>query len=144
MNRALVLVIVIAVASGCASLTDSSPSDTRIEPANDTLNMTQTGEEHTVYYTSDGFQPEEITIEQGDTVTWINNASNTMWVGSDQHPSHTEYDGTSLYRHCSNGESDTFDQCSSGDRYSFTFRKTGSWGYHNHESPFDTGTVIVE
>lgn len=140
MNKALVILALVAVASGCVNSSDA-PKDKQVEPANE---INASGEEHTVYYTSQGFQPQEITIQKGDTVTWINNASSAMWVATNQHPSHTEYDGTSLYRHCSNGQSDTFDQCSEGDEYSFTFQKIGEWGYHNHRSPFDEGTVVVE
>lgn len=157
MKRALILLAVILVASGCAQLGGSDadvPAETQNqenpEEFNESENETEgnasevSGEEHIVYYTSEGFQPQSITIQQGDTVTWINNASTSMWVGSNNHPSHTQYDGTSTTLHCNNGESDTFDQCSAGDRYSFTFSKTGDWGYHNHHNQFDTGTVVVE
>lgn len=117
------------------------------EEMNETNGTTETevsGKEVKVYYTESGFEPSVKRIDQGDTVTWVNNASQAMWVGSDNHPSHTKYSGTSVYQHCSNGESDTFDQCSEGDSYSFTFEKTGEWGYHNHRSPFDEGTIVVE
>lgn len=140
MKRALIFLTVIMIASGCSSTgsQDAEPEEMPVE------NISQNTTEHKVYYTADGFEPESITIEQGDTVTWVNNVSSEMWVGSDNHPSHTQYDGTSVVRHCSGGESDTFDQCSTGEEYSFTFTKTGEWGYHNHRSPFDTGTVVVE
>lgn len=99
-----------------------------------------------IYYTSSGFQPADVTIDEGETVTWINNASSSMWVGSDRHPTHTNYAGTTTSEHCENGDSTeaAFDQCSSGDRFSFTFEKTGSWGYHNHRNPSNSGTVTVE
>lgn len=157
MNKAVILLAVIVVASGCAQLGSSdaqAPVDSQAEDnpeeVNETRNETEGNASESpetdeiVYYTSEGFQPQQITIQQGDTVTWVNNASGPMWVGSNNHPAHTKYDGTSTYQHCSGGESDTFDQCSAGDRYSFTFGKTGEWGYHNHRSAFDEGTVVVE
>lgn len=95
-----------------------------------------------VYYRDSGFEPDSITIEEGEEVTWIDESSSRMWVGSDQHPSHTEYDGTSLNDHCPS--EDSFDSCGPVGRYSFTFNQTGEWGYHNHRAAGDTGTVVVE
>ncbi|MFB6242310.1 MAG: plastocyanin/azurin family copper-binding protein [Candidatus Nanosalina sp.] len=132
---------VVAV-SGCTSTTQpQAPEDTGTDtqPTND--NRTT----YTVYYTSSGFQPSELTIQQGETVVWVNNASRSMWVASAMHPTHTQYAGTSLAEHCNNGDQNTaaFDQCSSGDRFSFTFEKTGTWSYHNHEFAAHTGSVTV-
>ena len=66
-----------------------------------------------------------------------------MWVASDEHPTHEEYDGTSLQEHCAQGTSDVFDQCGAGGTYSFTFEKVGEWSFHNHEQAADGGTIIV-
>lgn len=109
----------------------------------DTDDSTTSG--HVVEYTADGFTPSSMTITAGESVTWVqaDNAPD-MWVASNQHPSHTEYDGTNLNEHCENETSTTFDQCESGDRYSFTFDKAGEWGYHNHLNSGHTGTVVVE
>lgn len=95
---------------------------------------------NTVFYTDSGFQPEKLVIERGETVTWFDRSPNPMWVASDFHPSHTRYDGTSLGQHCPGS---SFDQCSTGKRFSFTFEKKGSWGYHNHELAGHTGTIVV-
>lgn len=97
-----------------------------------------------VRYTSNGFEPSTIHISQGESVTWINEGNKEMWVASDIHPAHRAYDGTSIREHCNNGQSDTFDQCSTGDRYTFTFDKPGSWAYHNHEFSGHQGKVVVE
>jgi len=70
-----------------------------------------------------------------------------MWVASDPHPAHTGYDGTSLAQHCATGSTPSFDECSSvakGSSYSFTFNKSGSWGYHNHANHSYAGTVVVK
>jgi plastocyanin len=101
-------------------------------------------EENIVRYTDQGFTPESITIQQGEEVTWIDESSTPMNVASDNHPTHRNYDGTSRNNHCEDGESETFDQCQPGDEYEFEFEKTGEFGYHNHASAGDTGTVIVE
>lgn len=87
-----------------------------------------------VNYTDQGFVPKTITIKRGETVRFMNQASTGyMWVGSDPHPSHTDYPG--------------FDQKAvgqKGDIYEFTFSNPGTWGYHNHLDPSMTGTVIVK
>lgn len=98
--------------------------------------------DNVVQYSSSGFSPETMRIERGETVTWQSSGS-SMWVAVDQHPTHAQYDGTSLQEHCNNG-GDVFDQCGTGNTYSFTFEKTGEWNYHNHRQAGHTGTVIVE
>lgn len=69
-----------------------------------------------------------------------------MWVASDPHPAHDNYDGTSGSQHCAAGYTGAapFDQCSAGDSFTFTFDKAGKWGYHNHAAHQDQATVIVK
>lgn len=101
--------------------------------------------ENAVNFTDTGFEPSEIRVTQGERVVWLDQSQERkMWVASDPHPIHTGYDGSSLVQHCESNNSDAFDQCGSGNVYSFTFNREGEWGYHNHMSPEDTGTVIVE
>lgn len=98
----------------------------------------------TVRYTDNGFSPESMTVPVGTTVTWINQSSGEMWVGSDEHPSHTNYSGTSRSEHCPDTDNSNFDQCARGNTFSFTFTKAGSWDYHNHVGSEDRGTIVVE
>lgn len=140
MNKlAIVFLGLVLATSGCIS--DSVDSEPEEEPV-DTPEATE-NENNTIYLTDSGFQPENLAIEQGETVTWINNASSSMWVASDQHPTHTEYSGTSVAEHC-NGGGESFDQCSTSDKYSFTFDQQGEWGYHNHEPFVSGGQIVVE
>ena len=69
-----------------------------------------------------------------------------MWIGSNVHPTHTDYDGTSRTTHCAPGYSGPapFDQCGTGTTYSFTFTKAGTYQYHNHVASQNTGTVVVK
>jgi hypothetical protein len=70
-----------------------------------------------------------------------------MWVASANHPSHTAYNGTSLREHCPDTANSAFDECSAtaaGTSWSFTFDKTGSWGFHNHVNASEYGKVIVQ
>lgn len=96
------------------------------------------------YYNGTGFSPSEVTIKKGGTVHWVNNSDGEMWVASAQHPSHTAYSGTTRQEHCPDTSGTAFDQCASGNSYSFTFGKTGTWGFHNHVNSSAWGKVIVE
>ena len=87
-------------------------------------------EKNTVTYTDSGFAPDSFVVTAGTTVTFIDQSDNTMWVGSDPHPVHTDYSA--------------FDQLKTGESYSFTFTETGTYNYHNHMFPTHTGVVIVE
>jgi plastocyanin len=95
--------------------------------------------------TANGFSPKTVTIKKGGTVTWTNTGSGQMWIGSDEHPTHTEYDGTSRTAHCASNYTGAkpFDECAVGNSYSFTFTKVGSFDYHNHMNPAQTGMVVV-
>lgn len=99
-------------------------------------------ETHTVNFTERGFEPTVLTVEKGDTVVWNNKASISMWVASDPHPTHTDYSNTTRGEHCGNSSIQAFDQCSTGEKFSFTFEKAGNWTYHNHR-PFASGGKVT-
>lgn len=112
-------------------------------------------EEATVEITSDGFQPETVTIQKGGKVTWVNKMNDQVWIASDNHPTHTiypevDYEGSYQgSQGCtSKGQpvKGAFDSCEGivqGETFIFTFEHSGEWGYHNHFSPGMTGTVKV-
>lgn len=103
-----------------------------------------------IIYTGAGFSPEVLTVRAGDTVRFENRSdSGGMWVGADDHPTHTEFDGTSTREHCVDGETigGSFDSCRAlrpGETYEFTFERAGTYGYHNHTRAAYTGTIVVE
>ena len=97
-----------------------------------------------VTYTDQGFSPQELSLNLGDTVTFTNTSTGPMWVGSDAHPTHVLYSGTTLKDHCPDTTDTAFDQCSRGDTYSFTFTKAGTWKYHNHSKAAFGGTIEVK
>ena len=101
------------------------------------------GSSPTIHLTANGFSPSSVTIKKGQSVTWVNDTSGSMWVASAQHPSHSVYSGTTLSEHCPNGSATAFDQCQSGGTYTFMLDKAGTWRYHNHANPSMFGTVIV-
>lgn len=97
--------------------------------------------QHIVQYDGLAFSPNMITIKKGETVTFINNGKNPMWVASAMHPTHTVYPakGGCL--------GSTFDACrgyGAGSSWEFTFDEVGSWGYHDHLNASAWGKVVVE
>jgi len=93
----------------------------------------QIGLKASVSITAGGtFSPAVITVKKGTTVTWTNTGSAQVWIASNPHPTHTDYPGF-----------DSKAAIGTGESYSFTFNKVGSWGYHNHLNPTVMGTVIV-
>lgn len=144
---AIVLVILIAVAAYAYFSGASAPlpatTDTSATGNGESDVITEDSDLHKVTYTEAGFSPASITVKKGESVTFVNEGDGRMWVGADEHPTHTEYDGTSRSEHCMGGASASFDQCGAGDSYTFTFTKVGTWGYHNHALANHTGTVVV-
>lgn len=129
-------------------------SDTLTDEANESVGA-ETGESTpaasetspvTITYDGSRFSPANVTVPVGTTVTWTNQSGGRMWVGSDDHPTHTRYDGTSTGEHCANGAPtgpEVFDQCSATASFSFTFTKPGTWAYHNHANSSARGSVTV-
>jgi plastocyanin len=84
---------------------------------------------------SDGgyaFQPESITIQPGDTVTWENNQDDMHNIMAENLPKGATY-----------FESPMFEKM--GDRWSYTFKTPGTYVYHCHPHAENNmrGTIIV-
>lgn len=170
MNRSIALIAVLVLLAGGAYLamnrdSDVTPTETLSETSTSTNTNgttspadTQTGQSGTsagidvsagvnsgsaVRYTADGFSPKTITIRRGQSVTWVNESGERLWIASDPHPQHTDYSGTARAEHCATTRMDSFDACAAAEIYTFIFNKAGTWRYHNHAAANDVGTVIV-
>ena len=97
------------------------------------LNQPPANTQNTVTYTDSGFSPSTLTIKKGETATFKNMTSGSMWVASSPHPAHTDYP-----------EFDAKRGIAPGETYEFTFTKTGSWKYHNHVNLGKYGTIVVQ
>ncbi|MBU2103664.1 hypothetical protein KKD81_02575 [Patescibacteria group bacterium] len=149
----LLLVVLVAIIGGymlfakqAAAPTTETPVSEELPPAG--VGVPSEDSVSLVSYTDSGFSPQTVTVSVGDTVRFTNTSSTGMWVGVDEHPTHTEYDGTSTKEHCVDGSAigGTFDACrpyTSGESYEFTFTRAGTFEYHNHVGSSKTGTVIV-
>ena len=94
-----------------------------------------------ITYTSGGFSPSVINVKKGEEVTFLNESGGAMWPASAIHPTHT------LYPTQGGCVGSTFDACQGiepGEAWSFKFDIAGSFKYHNHLNPSQTGTVVVE
>jgi len=94
----------------------------------------------------DKYVPMEVTIKQGETITFINKGKNDHWPASNIHPTHTIYPGSDIRKCGTIEEKNIFDACSGikpGASYSFKFDQIGSWRFHDHLYPELHGTIIV-
>lgn len=87
---------------------------------------------HVVTLTSDGFIPAELTILEGETVTFRTTTGKRFWPASNLHPSHLEY-----------ADFDPKAPVEPDGEWSFTFTKAGVWRMHDHLAPYYTGTITV-
>ena len=86
----------------------------------------------TITYSDDGFSPSKVTVKSGDTIAIKNASAHDMQFDSDPHPVHTTNPELNL------------DTVSPGKTMIFTAHTKGTFGYHNHLNPSDTGTIVVQ
>lgn len=135
MKTGLLVVISLAIVGGglmwwLGGANDSAHSpQTANSGGSSTSNDPSTAADVEIIYSQDGFSPSAMSIKVGDTVRWVNQSGDEMWVASDDHPEHTDYLG--------------FDQEGVGNSYQFTFDRSGTWGYHNHARHIHEATITV-
>ena len=83
--------------------------------------------------TSTGFFPKVVTVKKGARVIWYNKSGANGSVNSDDHPTHLLYPPLNFVGFFI---PDTSVQA--------IFEEPGTFGYHNHLKPEQTGTLIVE
>ena len=99
-----------------------------------------------IHMTPNGFEPKEVTIEQGDIVIFENRDTKGRWPASNIHPTHRLYPDTDLEKCGRESETIPFDACDvipPDESYSFSFIHDGEWRLHDHLSPNFKGTIIV-
>jgi plastocyanin len=156
MNKNLIIfvVIIIMIIGGVFLFKSPQPAPTSEQTAS--VSSVTTTEEKTepspatkesstlvVTYTDEGFSPKEIAINKGGAVKFINNSSRGLWVGANNHPTHTLYPEHSA-SDCLGSSFDTCKPIANGESWEFTFDQVGSWGYHNHVRARDLGVVVVQ
>ena len=91
------------------------------------------GATHQVVLTENGFGPEVSNIHRGDTVIFRSMTGKHFWPASDLHPTHLLYP-----------EFDPREPIRPQDTWQFRFDRPGRWTFHDHLSPYFTGTINVE
>ena len=87
---------------------------------------------NTIEITSSGFNPPELTINAGETVTFINKDTEPHWPASAMHPTHLLYPETGG---CIGSKFDACKELAQGETFSFAFNEIGTWKYHDHLKP---------
>ncbi len=135
---AVILVIVVIVAA--LALTQIN-QNTTVAGNNDSMNMGSNDSagtsEATVIIENGIFNPANLTVKAGTTVTWtVKDNSNTKYmVTSDANGS---VEGKYLFMS---------DDLTNGQTFSYTFNKTGTYGYYDMDHMDNkslTGTIIVQ
>jgi plastocyanin len=122
------VIIVIGGAIGGYALTQrdaGAPSKTTTPDSNKAAAATIT-------YSDSGFSPSKTTVKSGDTVAIKNTSSSDMQFDSDPHPVHTD------------DEELNAGAVAPGQTVTFTVTTKGTFGFHNHLNPGDTGTIVVQ
>jgi len=95
-----------------------------------------------IAYTDNGFNPPHIALSRGQSVRFINNSSQDLWVAS------APVGGGAVYRgHPSACGQSAFDSCAvlrPKQFWEFTFEDVGTWGYRNNVRPEQIGVLRVE
>lgn len=141
MNKSLwiAIAVIVVLAVGGFLLLGNKGANTNNSAQN--ANQTQTAaptqaavknSTNAILVKSSGFEPQTITIKAGTKVVWTNNSGGPVTVNSDPHPTHTLWPFLNLGR---------FDD---GSSVSVIFEKAGTYTYHNHLSPDQKGTVVVQ
>src|SRR3989344_7627325 len=87
---------------------------------------------NTIEITSSGFNPPELTINAGETVTFINKDTEPHWPASAMHPTHLLYPVTGG---CIGSKFDACKELAQGETFTFAFNEIGAWKYHDHLKP---------
>lgn len=113
---------------------DSTPSAAGTSQEGDAIDLSSdTINDVMIEITDTGFTPSTVTINAGQTVTFINNGQAPHWPASDPHPTHTNLPGF-----------DAEHALQTGEKYSYTFNDKGSWGFHDHLNARLTGRINVQ
>ncbi len=134
MNTKIAIAVVVIVALiGIVIILSNRPSDiTQQFPFNKSGSTTQASKDVVVTVTKDGFSPSTITIKAGTRVIWMNKNAGNVTVNSAVHPTHLVYPKLNL---------GAFEN---GSSVQLVFDTVGTYSYHNHFNPSQTGTVIVK
>ena len=123
--RPITLIFLVLLASGCVS--DQVSEDTT--KAGQAVEEASESNAYMVEYTDSGFAPENIVIQKGDTVRWIDSSNRELLVT-------TEYSSMCPV--------EGFSSCEAVTDYNHTFNETGRYVYRNSNKLNDQAIVTVQ
>jgi len=122
--------------AGSESSKDSSENQNEI----DLTGKNEISKGSTVTYSDSGFSPQSTTVKSGESITWVNDSSSTVQVGSANHPTHT------INQQLTGDEfvDEFVIELAPGESETVQLTKAGNWGYHDHLKASMTGSITVE
>lgn len=85
-----------------------------------------------IVLTPRGYEPSEVVIKKGSTITFSTTLEKAHWPASNLHPQHTIFP-----------EFDPKRPLASDEEWSFTFDTVGVWNFHDHIRSYYVGTITV-
>lgn len=131
-NVIIAVVVLVVIAGAVVVWLGRNTTTTTNSKSSDSSSTSSNGQETVITYSDSGFSPNKITVHSGSKVTIKNTSSHGMQFDSDPHPVHT------------NDPELNVGGVDGGEQTSFTVDKKGTFGYHNHLNPAQTGTIVVE
>lgn len=121
-----ILILLALTVSGC---TTENKAVEDIKEGKESLEEATDSEEYTIKYTETGFEPGNLVIREGDTITWFDSTGENVTV-------------TTEYRsECPVTEG--FSSCKPLEKFSHTFQEKGSYTYHAEENLDHVATIRV-
>lgn len=151
----LVFIFLVLLFTGCSSENNSQKNIENSVLVNDNSNNNlpsiiskeDNSQEYIIYVNNKGFSPNNIEINKGDIIIFINNGDDRHWPASNAHPTHNLYPGSDIEKCETVDEKNIFDACGSiktGENYTFRFNEVGTWNFHDHVHSTLKGTIIVK
>lgn len=136
----LIIVVAVVVVGGKLGNKTTAPEEPSTTNQTQQTQQPQAGKETTinnekiitVVATNSGFDPVTITIKAGTRVVWTSTSDGPVTIASADHPTHKVYPPLNL---------GSFEK---GSSVQLVFDKPGTYKYHDHLKPENTGTVVVE
>ena len=146
-NAIIVLIIIVIVAAGAyffflrgnqekPATTTPTVTSTPSTSSAGRRSEEETQNKTTITFDGSGFSPSSTTVKSGGSITWVNSSSQDIEIGANPHPIHTgnkEVSGGEFTLKLTPGQSKTV-----------TVTKVGTFGYHNHLSSSQGGSITVE
>jgi len=112
------------------NIPENNVKTTPISPTGETLPSMENGK-YLIYYFNDGFSPNTLQIQKGQSVKFVNKTDSSMRV----YASNQDF---SIYREFNQSQSVGKD-----GTYEYTFNEAGIWPYYNYNEQAHMGNILV-